>query len=54
MLKGEENIYERLEDLLSSLYIEIINDNNFKVKKKKNKQIIHNNLFFKYIIIAYI
>lgn len=37
MLKGEENIYERLEDLLSSLYIEIINDNNFKVKKKKNK-----------------
>ena len=37
MLKGEENIYERLEDLLSSLYIEIINDSNVKVKKKRKK-----------------
>lgn len=37
MLKSEENIYERLEDLLSSLYIEIINDSNVKVKKKRKK-----------------
>lgn len=37
MLKGEENIYERLEDLLSSLYIEMINDSNVKVKKKRKK-----------------
>lgn len=37
MLKGEENIYERLEALFNNLYIEIINNNGIKVKKKRHK-----------------
>lgn len=37
ILKGEENIYERLEALFNNLYIEMINNNGIKVKKKRHK-----------------
>lgn len=38
LLKGEENIYERLEELLNTLYIEIINNNERKVQHKKRRK----------------